>query len=125
VEGRVVTAQRAGNQAQGRAALALELTLLHTSDGQAVALQTDGFFKHAETSHGQTAAVVGGGAILGAVIGAMAGGGKGAAIGAGVGGGAGAGDVLLTRGRPAELPPETRVEFRIKVPVLLTEQRGQ
>ncbi len=49
------------------------------------------------------------------MIGALAGGGKGAAIGAGVGGGAGAGDVMLTR-KPAALPSETRITFRLKTP---------
>jgi hypothetical protein len=52
----------------------------------------------------------------------MAGGGKGAAIGAGVGAGAGGGAVLATRARPAELPSETRVTFRLKSPVPLTER---
>jgi hypothetical protein len=60
--------------------------------------------------------------VLGAVIGALAGGGKGAAIGAGIGGGAGAGDVLLTRGKPAELASEARLTFRLKAPVPLTER---
>ena len=64
-----------------------------------------------------------GGAAIGAVIGAIAGGGKGAAIGAGVGGGAGAGDVLLTRGKPATLPSETRISFRLSQPVTVTERR--
>jgi len=49
-------------------------------------------------------------------------GGKGAAIGAGVGGGAGAGDVLLTRGKPATLPSETRLSFRLRAPVTITEK---
>jgi hypothetical protein len=56
------------------------------------------------------------------VIGALAGGGKGAAIGAGVGGGAGAGAVVATRGYAAKLPSETRVTFRLKAPVTITER---
>ena len=87
-----------------------------------MAIRTDSFFKHAEANHGDEAAKVAGGAIVGAMIGAIAGGGKGAAIGAGVGGGAGAGDVLLTRAKPAEIPSETRVTFRLKSPVPLTER---
>ena len=59
----------------------------------------------------------------GAIIGAIAGGGKGAAIGAGVGGGAGAGDVLLTRGKPVAFPSETRISFRLRAPVTITERR--
>ena len=62
------------------------------------------------------------GAAVGAVIGAAAGGGKGAAIGAGAGGGAGAGDVMLTRGKPATLPTETRITFRLRAPLTLTER---
>jgi hypothetical protein len=73
VEGRVVAADR-GGKARGVAALAVELTGLHTSDGQAVAIRTDSFFKHAEAA------------------------------------------------KPAELPSETRVTFRLKSPVPLTER---
>ena len=71
----------------------------------------------------RTGKYVGGGALLGAVIGAIAGGGKGAAIGAGVGGGAGAGTVMATRGKPAALPSETRLSFRLKTPVTITEKQ--
>jgi hypothetical protein len=121
LEGRVVTSERAG-KVKGVAALAVELTRLQTSDGQKVAIQTDSFERHAEATHGQDAAKVGGGAAIGAIIGAVAGGGKGAAIGAGAGGGAGAGDVLLTRGKPATLPSEMRLSFRLRAPVTITEK---
>jgi hypothetical protein len=104
-EGRVVSSNR-GTRTQGGAALSLELTRISTSDGQRVPIRTDSFA----------------GAILGAAIGAIAGGGKGAAVGAGVGGGAGAGDVMLTR-KPADIPSETRISFRLNAPVTLTEQR--
>ena len=103
-------------------ALSVELVRLNTSDGQRVSIQTDGFERRAEESHRQDAEKIGGGAALGAIIGAIAGGGKGAAIGAGVGGGAGAGGVMATRGKPATLPSETRVTFRLKAPVTITEK---
>jgi hypothetical protein len=119
VEGRVVAVDRAKMRA---AALAVELTRLHTSDGQSVAIATEDYFKHADPGEVSNTARIAGGAIIGAAIGAMAGGGKGAAIGAGIGGGAGAGDVLLTRGKPAELASETLVTFKLKTPVPLTEQ---
>jgi len=119
VEGRVIAVDRA--RAGRPAALALELTMLRTSDGQSVAIQTESYFKHAGRPQIDNATKIAGGAILGAAIGALAGGGKGAAIGAGIGGSAGAGDVLLTR-RPADLPSETVVSFRLKNPVPLTEQ---
>ena len=117
VEGRVVAVDRARAR---RAALALELTKLYTSDGQTVLIVTVGFFKHANPSDWSNAGKITGGALLGAVIGALAGGGKGGAIGAGIGGGAGLGDVLLMR-RPAELASEAAVTFTLKSPVRLTE----
>jgi hypothetical protein len=123
VEGRVVASDR-GGKVRGVAALAVELTRLHTSDGQTVSIQTDSFERHADQSHREDATKVGAGAALGAIIGAIAGGGKGAAIGAGVGGGAGAGDVMLTRGKPATVPSESRINFRLRAPVTLTERRG-
>src|ERR1035441_5445517 len=121
VEGRVVSADRVG-RLRGVSSLAVELVRLHTSDGQTVAIQTDGFERRAENMHRQDAEKVVGGVALGAVIGALAGGGKGAAIGAGVGGGAGAGTVMATRGNAAKLPSETRVTFRLKTPVTITER---
>jgi hypothetical protein len=113
VEGRVVAVDRAKLRS---AALALELTSLHTSNGQTVYIQTEGFFKHADPSQINSATKIAGGAILGAAIGGIAGGGKGAAIGAGVGGGAGAGAALLTH-KPAELASETLLTFRLRSPV--------
>ena len=121
VEGRVLASDK-GGRVRGVSSLAVELVRLNTSDGQKVAIQTDGFERRAEESHRQDAEKVGAGAAIGAVIGALAGGGKGAAIGAGVGGGAGAGGVMATRGKPAALPSETRVTFRLKAPVTITEK---
>jgi hypothetical protein len=39
-----------------------------------------------------------------------------------VGGAAGTADVLLTRGKPAEIPVETRISFRVQEPITLTER---
>jgi hypothetical protein len=122
VEGRVVSSDH-GTKVKGDAAIAVELTRIHTSDGQNVAIQTDSFERRSTANHGTDAVKIGGGAALGAIIGAIAGGGKGAAIGAGAGGGVGAGDVLLTR-KPATLPSEMRIRFRLRAPVTLTEKKG-
>ncbi|PWU03001.1 MAG: hypothetical protein C5B51_19855 [Terriglobia bacterium] len=123
VEGRVVSADR-GGKVSGLAALSVELTRIHLSDGQTISVRTDSFQRQAEQTHKTDAAKIGGGAALGAIIGAIAGGGKGAAIGAAAGGGAGAGDVLLTRGKAATLPSETRINFRLSAPVTVTERRA-
>jgi hypothetical protein len=122
VEGRVVSVDR-GNRAHGGAALVVELTRLHTSDNQNVAIHTETFEKRSEPNHTTDAEKVGGGAAIGAIIGAIAGGGKGAAIGAGAGAGVGAGDVLLTR-QPSKLPSEMKITFRLKNAVTLTERLG-
>ena len=121
VEGRVVELERSG-RVKGTARMALELTRLHTADGQSVRINTSAFTRQAESTTKKDAAKVGIGAAIGAAIGAMAGGGKGAGIGAGVGGAAGAGEVLLTRGQAAELRVETRMTFRLSEPVTLTER---
>lgn len=120
VEGRVVAVERAG-KVNGAATLAVELTRLHTSDRQTVDIETDPFEQRVQADHREDAEKLGAGAAIGAIVGAIAGGGKGAAIGAGVGGGAGAGAVLLTR-KPATLPSETRISFRLRTPVALTEK---
>lgn len=122
LEGRIVNAQRAG-KVTGLADLSLELIQLKTSDGQHVRIETQTFVKHGETSKGQDAARIGTVAAIGAVIGAVAGGGRGAAIGAGAGGAAGAGTVIATRGKDAVLPPETKISFRLRNSITLTERQ--
>jgi hypothetical protein len=121
VEGRVVEAEHPG-RASGASHLGVELIQLSTSDGQRIHVRTVPFKKEAASSTGGDLAKIGVGAAIGAAIGAAAGGGKGAAIGAGVGGAAGTADVLLTRGKPAEIPVETRISFRVQEPITITER---
>lgn len=120
-QGRVVQLMRSG-KVQGLAKLGVELTQVTTSDGQRVKINTAAYERSADQTRRQDAEKVGGGAALGAIIGAIAGGGKGAAIGAGVGGAAGAGGVAMTRGKPVEIAVESRLSFRLKEPVTITEQ---
>ena len=122
VTGRVVESRRAG-RLNGTSAIRLSLTTLYTSDGQKVAISTDPWAKQGDSSAGADAAKIGGGAALGAIIGALAGGGTGAVIGAGVGGGAGMGMIAATRGKPANVPSETVIPFRLASGMTITEQR--
>ena len=122
VLGRITQSELAG-RVQGLSHLALELTQLSTSDGQKVRLQTETFSKQGESTRRNDAAKIGAAAAIGAAIGAIAGGGKGAAIGAGAGGAAGTGAVMTTRGKAAEIPIETKLSFRIREPITLTESR--
>jgi hypothetical protein len=123
LEGKVVDAQRAG-VGNGRSGLTIVLTQLKTSDGQRVAIETETFEKHAQASSGETAGKVIAGTALGAAIGAIAGGGKGAGIGAAVGTAAGAGGAAATRNKTVSLPPETRIDFRLRNSITITERRG-
>ena len=107
LEGRVVEAGKPG-PVKGQAGLVIELTRLHTSDGQRVAIRTDVFRKQATGSSGKDIGMVVAAAGVGAVIGAVAGGGKGAGIGAAVGGTAGAGGVAATRQRRRSCPPKPK-----------------
>jgi hypothetical protein len=121
LQGKVLEAERAGH-AKGGSSLSVHLTGLHTSDGQDVAIETERYHKEGPSAASNDVKKVGAGAIIGAAIGAMAGGGKGAAIGAGVGAAAGGGAAAATRGKPVELPVETRLTFHLAQPVTLTER---
>ena len=89
-----VVAVDRGGNVRGMAALAVELTRLYTSDRQRVAIQTDSFERRSEPPQREDAEKVG------------------------------AGDVLPTRGKPATLPSEIRLNFRLRAAVTLTEKRG-
>ncbi|HEV2687027.1 MAG TPA: hypothetical protein VGV35_00695 [Bryobacteraceae bacterium] len=121
VEGRVVESQ-APTQGKGASRLEIQLVKLSTADGQYVKIRTEPFRKEGASNGGKDVATVAAGAAIGAAIGGAAGSGKGAAIGAAAGGAAGVADVLLTRGRPAEIPVETRIGFRMAEAVTITER---
>jgi len=121
LEGRVVEASLAG-RGRGTSHLAVSVVRIATSDGQNIRIRTEPYNKDGASQAATDASKIGGGAAIGAAIGAIAGGGKGAGIGAGAGGAAGAGDVLLTRGKPAEIPVETRVNFKVQDSVTITER---
>lgn len=121
VLGKIIDAEKAGRM-KGVSGLTLALTEINTTDGQRVKVETNSFIRRDSSNTGEDAAKIAGGVALGAIIGAMAGGGKGAAIGAGAGGAAGTGAVLLTHGKPAVLPTETRMSFRLANPVTITER---
>ena len=116
--GQVKAAQKAG-RVKGVSQLGLELTDLSVVSGQQVPILTELWKGSAGTSHGEDANTIAGTTGLGAIIGAAADWGRGAAIGAGVGAAAGIGVVLLTRGRPTEIEPETPLSFRLVDPVTI------
>jgi hypothetical protein len=123
VGGHVVQAEKAG-RVKGVSRLALELTDLILADGQPITIRTEFEGRKGPTSNGRDAAAVATTTGLGAAIGAAADWGTGAAIGAGAGAAAGVLGVLLTRGQPTVIPPESLLTFRIETPVTISTTRA-
>lgn len=116
VAGRVMEAKKAG-MVSGVSHLAIALTSLTLADGQGVPIQSQLLVQKGPTSKGRDAAAVAGTTALGAAIGAAADWGTGAAIGAGAGAVASTIGVLLTRGYPTVVYPETQLTFQLTAAV--------
>ncbi|HEV2494146.1 MAG TPA: hypothetical protein VG204_13855 [Terriglobia bacterium] len=123
IAGRVTDAQKAG-RVKGVSRLEVRLTDLTLADGTQAHVQSALFSKRGPTSVGRDAGAVGTTTAAGAVIGAAADWGEGAAIGAGAGAAAGVIGVLLTRGRPTVIYPESLLTFRIEAPVSISTTRA-
>jgi hypothetical protein len=123
VGGRVSEAQKAG-RVQGTSRLGLQMIDLTLVDGQVVPVQSMMVTRDGSTSVGRDVAGVAGTTALGAAIGAAAGWGRGAAIGAGAGAAAGIVGVLLTRGNPTVLYPESVLTFRVDAPIEISTERA-
>jgi len=124
VMGQVKSAKKAG-RVKGTSELGVELTDLTLVDGGQAPILTELWKASGGTSHGADAATIAGGTGVGALIGAAADWGRGAAIGAGAGAVAGIGAVLLTRGRPTILEPESQLTFRLVDPVKVDTTHSQ
>ena len=121
--GHVVEAKKAG-RVEGTSRLGIQLSDLTLVDGQVVPIQSQLISRNGPTSVGRDAGAVAGTTALGAVIGAAAGWGRGAAIGAGAGAAAGLAGVLLTRGHPTIIGPESVLTFRVEAPVTISTERS-
>lgn len=122
--GRVAISQKAARTSRV-SQLAVELVELVLADGQQVPVRTQLIQSSAGNSGARDAALVGGTAGIGAAVGAAGGGGQGAAIGAAAGAVAGIAGVMIARGRPAEIPPETVLTFRLEEPLTIDTTRSQ
>jgi hypothetical protein len=111
VIGRVVTAKKEHDESQ----LGVELASLTLVDGTQIPVKTE-LMKNVQPNAGVGGREVAGVATttgVGAIIGGAANGGEGAGIGAEIGAAAGIVGVLLTRGRPTVIPPESVLMFRV------------
>jgi hypothetical protein len=119
VGGVVSEAAKAG-RAKGVSHLGLELTELSLVDGRQIPVKTSLIIRRGDTSVGRDAAAIGTTTGVGAAIGAAADGGFGAGMGAIAGAVASTVGVLVTRGKPTVVYPETPLTFRLEAPVLIS-----
>lgn len=119
VNGRIVDIEKAG-RVKGVSSLRLELTEIHTVDGQQIPFHSQLVYRKGDTSVGRDAAGIGTTTAVGAAIGAGVGGGFGAGMGAIGGAVVGTIGVLSTRGRPTIVYPESLLTFRVEQPVVVS-----
>jgi hypothetical protein len=123
IGGRVTEAKKAG-RIEGTSRLGIELVDLSVVDGQQVPVHTQLISRNGSTSVGRDAAAIGTTTAAGAAIGAAADWGRGAAIGAGAGAAAGVLGVLLTRGTPTVITPESVLTFRVENPIAIATDKS-
>ncbi|MEO8660627.1 MAG: hypothetical protein ABI693_19310 [Bryobacteraceae bacterium] len=123
VEGRVSEAVKAG-RAKGTSHLGVEVTEMALVDGQQLPIRSQLVQYAGGTSKGRDAAGIVASTGVGAAIGAAADGGFGAGMGAIGGAVAGTVGVLLTRGHPTEIYPETPITFRTVAPLTINTARS-
>jgi hypothetical protein len=123
IGGRVAEAQKAG-RVEGVSKLVVQLTDLTLVDGQQLPIKSQLLTRNGQTSVGRDVAGVAGTTAVGAAIGAGVNGGVGAGVGAGAGLVVGTIGVLLTRGRPTVIYPESVLTFEIQQPVTISTERA-
>lgn len=118
VTGIVTEAQKAG-RVSGVSHLKVELTGIQLADGRQIQVKTKLIDRRGNTSYGRDAAAIGTTTGVGAAIGAGVNGGVGAGVGAAAGLVVSTIGVLLTRGRPVVVGPETPLTFSMETPITL------
>jgi hypothetical protein len=116
VAGVVTEAQKAG-RVSGVSHLKLELTGIQLADGRQIQVKTQLIDRRGNTSYGRDAFAIGATTAAGAAIGAGVNGGVGAGVGAAAGLVVSTIGVLLTRGRPTVVYPETPLTFSMQTPL--------
>jgi hypothetical protein len=120
---KLVSADSAGHMS-GRSELTVSLESF-TFQGKKYVVASSDVQEKGGSRGKRSAAVIGGGAVLGAIIGGIAGGGKGAAIGAAAGGGAGTAVQAMTKGEQVKIPAETKLDFTLHAPLDVTYLPGK
>jgi hypothetical protein len=113
VAGRVAEAQKAG-RVTGTSRLGIGITEISLVDGRQIPVKTQLIERRGDTSVGRDAGAIGVTAGMGAAIGAGVAGGFGAGVGALAGAFVSTIGVLVTRGKPTVVYPETVLTFRLE-----------
>ena len=121
--GHVVDAKKAG-RVSGVSHLQIALNTLTLADGEQIPVETALTSITGTTSNGRDAAAIATTTAAGAAIGASAAWGTGAAIGGGAGLLAGVVGVLVTRGHPTVIYPESQLTFRLAKPVTFSTEKA-
>ena len=112
----IVVSSDPGGRVKGTASLQVAARSIAGVRGNTITLKTQSYDVLAKSTKGRDAVRTGIAAGAGAIIGGIVGGGKGAAIGAGAGAAGGVGVNAATRGKAAEIPAETLIEFTLSTP---------
>jgi hypothetical protein len=104
---------------EGRSAVSLELVSV-SIHGVSYPVRSNLFTQQGSSRGKRSAVVIGGGAAVGAAIGGIFGRKRGAAEGAVAGAGAGTGAQLLTKAEVITIPSETRIDFVLQSPIVLS-----
>jgi predicted Ser/Thr protein kinase len=104
---------------EGRSAVSLQLVSV-SIHGVAYPVRSSSYVKEGSSRGKRSAVVIGGGAAVGAAIGGIFGRRRGAAEGAAAGAGAGTGAQLLTKPEAITIPSETRIDFILHSPIVLS-----
>jgi hypothetical protein len=123
VTGRVTEAKKAGRVA-GTSRLGIQLVELPVVDGQQLPIQSELLTRNGTTSTGRDVGAIAATTGVGAAIGAGVNGGVGAGVGAGAGLIVGLAGVLLTRGNPTVVYPETMLTFRVNQDISVSTERS-
>jgi hypothetical protein len=114
----LANASQAGH-IEGRSAVSLELISI-SIHGVAYPVRSNFFTQQGSSRGKRSAAIIGGGAAVGAAIGGIFGRKRGAAEGAVAGAGAGTGAQLMTKAEVITIPSETRIDFVLQSPIVLS-----
>jgi hypothetical protein len=123
IAGRVAEVDK-GGRIKGLSKLGIELAELTLVTGEQVPIHSQLISHTAPGSVGRDVAAVGTTTAVGAAVGAAADYGRGAAIGAGAGAAAGIIGVLLTKGYPTVIYPESVLTFRVESPIVISTDRA-